>query len=34
MAIGLYRAAGFVATGPFGAYRADPYSVFMAKRLS
>ncbi|MCU4654845.1 GNAT family N-acetyltransferase [Roseibacterium sp. SDUM158016] len=30
---GLYRAAGFVETGPFGAYRPDPESVFMARDL-
>ena len=32
-ALGLYRAAGFVERGPFGAYRPDPLSVFMEKRL-
>ncbi len=31
--LALYRAAGFIATGPFGAYRPDPHCVFMAKRL-
>jgi len=33
-AIGLYRAAGFKITGPFGDYPADPLSVFMEKSLS
>jgi len=32
-AIGLYRAFGYVETGPFGAYRLDPLSVFMEKCL-
>ena len=32
-AIGLYRAAGYVETGPFGGYEVDPLSVFMEKRL-
>ena len=32
-AIGLYRAFGYVETGPFGAYGLDPMSVFMEKRL-
>ena len=30
-ALGLYRKAGFVETGPFGAYAPDPLSVFMEK---
>lgn len=33
-AIGLYRAAGFEITGPFGDYPDDPLSVFMEKRLA
>jgi putative acetyltransferase len=33
-ALGLYRKAGFVETGPFGSYRPDPLSVFMMKRLA
>jgi len=33
-AIGLYRAYGFVETGPFGDYRPDPLSIFMEKTLS
>ena len=33
-ALGLYRALGYRERGPFGAYRADPYSVFMEKRLA
>ena len=32
-AIALYRAAGYGETGPFGAYPADPLSLFMEKRL-
>ena len=32
-ALGLYRAAGFVERGPFGAYGPDPLSVFMEKPL-
>jgi putative acetyltransferase len=32
-AIGLYRAAGFVERPPFGAYPADPLSLFMEKTL-
>ncbi len=32
-ALGLYRRLGFVARPPFAAYRPDPLSVFMAKRL-
>jgi putative acetyltransferase len=33
-AIGLYRAFGYVETGPFGEYGLDPMSVFMEKRLT
>ena len=32
-ALGLYRSAGFVETGPFGHYRPDPLSIFMEKTL-
>lgn len=32
-ALGLYRALGYVERPPFGAYRLDPLSVFMEKRL-
>lgn len=32
-ALGLYRALGYVPRTPFGAYRPDPLSVFMEKRL-
>lgn len=32
-ALGLYRSAGFVERGPFGAYGPDPLSVFMEKQL-
>jgi putative acetyltransferase len=32
-AIGLYRALGYVERVPFGAYRPDPLSIFMEKRL-
>jgi putative acetyltransferase len=32
-ALGLYRSAGFVEIGPFGAYRPDPLSIFMEKAL-
>ncbi|MBM3602134.1 MAG: GNAT family N-acetyltransferase [Alphaproteobacteria bacterium] len=32
-ALGLYRSSGFRETGPFGDYRPDPLSLFMAKRL-
>lgn len=32
-ALSLYRAAGYLETGPFGGYRPDPLSVFMEKRL-
>jgi putative acetyltransferase len=33
-ALGLYRAQGFREIGPFGSYRSDPLSVFMAKQLA
>lgn len=33
-ALGLYRAFGYVETGPFGSYQPDPLSVFMEKRLA
>ena len=32
-AIGLYRASGYQDCPPFGAYRHDPLSLFMTKRL-
>lgn len=32
-AIALYRRFGYAERGPFGAYRADPLSLFMEKRL-
>jgi putative acetyltransferase len=32
-ALALYRSAGFVEIGPFGAYRPDPLSMFMEKPL-
>ncbi len=32
-ALALYRAAGFVETGPFADYGPDPLSVFMERRL-
>jgi putative acetyltransferase len=32
-AIGLYRASGYQECPPFGAYRSDPLSLFMTKRL-
>lgn len=32
-ALALYAAAGYERRGPFGAYRDDPLSVFMEKRL-
>ncbi len=33
-ALGLYRKLGYRERGPFGAYRPDPLSVFMEKRLA
>lgn len=33
-AIRLYERCGFTRCGPFGAYRNDPLSVFMERRLS
>lgn len=33
-AIALYRKCGYVERGPFGAYRPDPLSVFMEKRIA
>lgn len=33
-AIALYRRFGYVERGPFGAYKPDPLSVFMEKRLT
>lgn len=33
-AIGLYRRYGFVEIEPFGAYKPDPLSLFMERRLS
>lgn len=33
-ALALYAAAGYERRGPFGAYRDDPLSVFMEKRLT
>jgi len=32
--LGLYRGRGYITIPPFGHYRPDPVSVFMAKRLS
>ena len=32
-ALGLYRKAGYVETGPFGGYQPDPLSLFMEKRV-
>ena len=32
-AIALYRAAGFVETGPFAGYLAGPYNLFFEKGL-
>jgi len=32
-ALGLYRKLGYHERGPFGAYRTDPLSVFMEKRV-
>ncbi len=31
--VGLYRGLGYCERGPFGAFRADPLSVFMEKNL-
>jgi putative acetyltransferase len=33
-AIALYRTCGYIDVPPFGAYRPDPLSVFMSKRLT
>lgn len=33
-ALALYQSLGYVTRGPFGAYQADPLSVFMEKRLA
>ena len=33
-ALGLYQKLGYEKTRPFGAYRKDPLSVFMRKKLS
>ena len=33
-ALGLYRRSGYIERGPFGAYRADPLSIFMEKILT
>jgi putative acetyltransferase len=33
-ALRLYEAAGYARRGPFGAYAADPLSVFLEKRLA
>ena len=32
-ALALYRKLGYIERGPFGAYRPDPLSVFMEKRV-
>ena len=32
-ALGLYQKLGYEKTRPFGAYRKDPLSVFMRKKL-
>ncbi|OBZ96416.1 GCN5 family acetyltransferase [Pararhizobium polonicum] len=32
-AIGLYKSAGYAEIGPFGAYLADPLSLFMEKKI-
>ena len=32
-ALGLYRKLGYVDREPFGAYKPDPLSVFMEKRV-
>jgi putative acetyltransferase len=33
-AIAIYRRLGYVERGPFGAYRPDPLSIFMEKRVA
>jgi putative acetyltransferase len=33
-ALGLYRKLGYLERDPFGAYKADPYSVFMEKQVN
>ena len=33
-ALGLYRRSGYIERGPFGAYGADPLSIFMEKVLT
>ena len=33
-ALGLYRKLGYHERGPFGAYKPDPFSVFMEKRVA
>jgi putative acetyltransferase len=33
-ALGLYRKLGYTERGPFGAYQADPLSVFMERKLT
>jgi putative acetyltransferase len=33
-ALSLYRSCGYRVRGPFGAYQADPYTVFMEKKLA
>jgi putative acetyltransferase len=33
-ALALYRTLGYVERGPFGAYKPDPLSIFMEKRLA
>lgn len=33
-AVNLYRACGYRARGPFGAYRDSPHSLFMERELS
>ena len=32
-ALGLYRKLGYLERGPFGSYKADPFSVFMEKHV-
>jgi putative acetyltransferase len=32
-ALRFYRARGYLERGPFGAYRADPHSVFLERRV-